>query len=130
MSLADLEDAVTAPERWLSFVFNSQRTVDNMLIPSQTRILQLSELAKDPDEKFTPLYLVPGGRFLITFASSIALFDVSCDYVSPRCIAETTTLFSNRDIFLVHPSTDGEGIRILISQFPASNSDYSQECVV
>jgi hypothetical protein len=116
MSLADLEDAVTAPGRWLSFISNSQRTVDNMLIPSQTRTLQLSDLAKEEDRTFPSLYLVPGGRFLITFANTIALFDVSCDYVSPRFIAETMTPFSHRETLLVHSSTDGEGIRIFISE--------------
>jgi len=130
MSLADLEDAVTAPARWLSFVSNSQRTLNNMLIPSQTRILQLPELAKDPDRIFPSVYLVPGGRFLITFANTIALFDVSCDYVSPRLIAETMTPFSNREMLLVHSSTDGEGIRIFVSESLCSNSGSTYECVV
>jgi len=61
MSLADIEDAVTAPERWLSLVYDSQE----MLIPSQSRILELSERVNDPDI-YPSLYLVPGGRFLIT----------------------------------------------------------------
>ena len=131
MLLTDLEDAVISPMRWLSFVSNSQRTADNMLIPSQTWILELSELAKDPDRKSPSLYLVPGGRFLITVAKSIALFDVSCDYASPRFIAETVTPFSsNRETFLVHSSTDGEGIRIFVSQSLRSNSSSTHECVV
>jgi hypothetical protein len=130
MSLADLEDAVTAPGRWLSFVSNSQRTVDNKLIPSRTRIFQLSELAKDADHIIPSLYLVPGGRFLITFANSIALFDVSCDYVSPKFMAETMAPFSNQEMFLVHSSTDGKGIRIFVSQSLGPNSGSSCQCVV
>lgn len=130
MSLADLEDAVTAPARWLSFVSNPQPTVDNVLIPSQTRIFQLSELPRDLGDIFPSLYLVPGGRFLITLGNSIALHDVSLDYIFPRLIAETMARFANRETFLVHSSTDGQGIRIFISQSPSSNSDSSQECVV
>ena len=124
MSLADVEDAVTAPERWLSLVYNSQE----MLIPSQTRILELSERVNDPDI-YPSLYLVPGGRFLIIFASSLTLFDVSYGYASPRLVAETISPFSDRDLFLVHSSTDGEGIRILVSQSPGSNLDPDDECV-
>jgi len=128
MSLADIEDAVIAPERWLSLVYNCKGAPDEMLIPSQTRILELSERVNDQDI-IPSLYLVPGGRFLIILASSLALFDVY-DYASPRLIAETVIPFFNRDFFLVHSSTDGEGIRIFVSQSSGPYLDSNDACVI
>ncbi|KIM37049.1 hypothetical protein M413DRAFT_448764 [Hebeloma cylindrosporum] len=124
MSLADLEDAVTAPTRWLSLASKSQHRADNVLVPSQTRTLQLVH----GHDTVPSLYLVPGGRFLITFADSIKLFDVSRDYISPRLIAEIMTPFPNRgDTFLDHASVDGEGIRIFASESPNPPSRFPND---
>ena len=126
MTLGDLEDAATAPSRWLSLVYNSHLT-DDMLIPSQTRILKLPDQIDDPFI-IPSLYLVPGGRFLLIFTKFLMLFDLHYNQVPPRFIGSTPVFL--RGLCLVHPSTDGDGIQIFVSESPDGNPGSPDECVI
>ncbi|KAF8800136.1 hypothetical protein BYT27DRAFT_6844769 [Phlegmacium glaucopus] len=107
MSMAELERAATAPLRWI-VLSSKDRNNDEVLYPRRTRVIEnphallMKTLQLHHSRKlrtFTGLYLVPGGRYLVTRGL--------------HCLG-VWDLGSVSDVTLrVHPTLDGLGIRIL-----------------
>lgn len=112
MSIADLERAATAPFRWISL--SEARDGDGCL-SSRTRTLPVEP--KAPGWWWPGgLYLVPGGRYLVrTGPNSVNVRDLGYPSVSSskKTIKMWIATVDYFDRFLVHPTPNGLGIRIL-----------------
>ena len=129
MSVAELERAATAPFRWVALSFSEDRNGNGCLPTRTTRILKnptqsmidYLQLPRRTEGIFTFYrpYLVPGGRFLVRNGPDcLGVWDlghVSGGDMSPneKPPKMWTTRVNNIRLFLVHPSPDGLGIRIL-----------------
>ncbi|KAG6919359.1 hypothetical protein DXG01_006908 [Tephrocybe rancida] len=85
MSNKDLEHAALAPAQFAAFIMKRPDHPDQSILPHSTRILLNDEV----DVKFDDLYLIPGGRFLITLSNRIALWDLGAQTIIPRPLAST-----------------------------------------
>lgn len=128
MSLTELERAATAPRRWIALSSSNHKNHDKFL-PSRT-----TKLIKNPissmnlrgvlgPSQLGDLYLVPGGRYLVTIGldcCSLGIWDL--DYHpdhdmnmawdgEPLKMWATTVNYVEK--YRVHPTPDGLGIRIL-----------------
>lgn len=124
MSIAELERAAIAPFRWIARSLNSKdRNVDGTLPSRRTQILENSvvSMVNEQQESVDSInvYLVPGGRYLVVGGPDclgvwdlgyISSNDISSDGKPTKVWATTVKQISN---FIVQPTPDGLGIRIL-----------------
>ncbi|KAF8800135.1 hypothetical protein BYT27DRAFT_7217271 [Phlegmacium glaucopus] len=127
MSVAQLERAATAPLRWIALSSSKDRNNDEVLPPRGTRVienplgsmwrtLQLSILWTWNTS--IDLYLVPGGRYLVTSGlHCLGLWDLGPVLDGDKSDDGKPTMWAteidNVVGFRVHPTPDGLGIRIL-----------------
>ncbi|KAF8196100.1 hypothetical protein BJ912DRAFT_956313 [Pholiota molesta] len=130
MSLAELEHAAIAPYKWLALASardgSASRTALNthrmrFLSPLAAESLDSDEMdtAEEDDFEVRSLFLVPGGRYLVTFAWRwICVWDTGFsphpenDYIHRPMAMVKVNLHSTH---LVHASPDGQALRIIIS---------------
>jgi len=121
MTISELEYAVTSPFRFTAALRHSQNTTKahNELIPYFTRILHnRTPRHSDLDLENSTIYLVPGGRFLLTGSRTgiMLLWDLG---YNPRASIEpfpvASIVFEHVvGEFEVQATSDGLGIRICI----------------
>jgi len=133
MADAELERAATAPLRWIALSSSKARNDDGVLPPRATRFIKdpmgsIADGIQLPDSKYLDshseyvvdcLYLVPGGRYLVASGPNcLSVWDLG--YVSDgmessngKPIKIWATTVNHMDEFVVHPTPDGLGIRIL-----------------
>ncbi|KAF8800147.1 hypothetical protein BYT27DRAFT_7200661 [Phlegmacium glaucopus] len=127
MSVSQLEHAATAPLRWIALSSSKDRNNDEVLHPRGTRVIEnsLTSMMKalqfhdlQTGRHFSSLYLVPGGRYLVTSGPNcLGVWDLR--YVSDGDMSDDgkptmwATEINNLLSFRVHPTPDGLGIRIL-----------------
>ncbi|KAF8802596.1 hypothetical protein BYT27DRAFT_7172643 [Phlegmacium glaucopus] len=119
MSDAELECAATAPLRWIALSSSKVRNNDGVLPPRRTRFIKnpFALMLKVPDPTGgSDLYLVPGGRYLVTSTLDyLGVWDLG--YCSDRDMSSNMKLWVAMAQYLanfcVHPTLDGLGIRIL-----------------
>ncbi|KAJ3514977.1 hypothetical protein NLJ89_g2055 [Agrocybe chaxingu] len=125
MSLLELEYAATAPRRWISLPECSNPK--EFLPPYTTPRQVLIDLGNQEPGIITSLYLIPGGRYLVTFAWNwIGVWDLGMTLST--CVEDFQPLaivpVRYDSMFLVHPTPDGRGFRIyLSSNVDAGGSD-------
>jgi hypothetical protein len=113
MSILSLEYAATGPDRFLC----TKAGRSGFLIPRSHRIIPSN------GNEFSEIFLVPGGRYLVTLAdTSLAVWDLGIPGY-PLTEARTSTPISTIPIPVaqsdalmnVHPSEDGKGITISLN---------------
>lgn len=134
MSDAELEHAATAPFRWIALSASEHRHNSAGLLLSRTKrtienpIESIKNVLQIPKDwwatNFTGLYLVPGGRYLVTSCWDCCLAvwdlgyvsdgDMSTDGKPPKMWVTKANYIEN---FVVHPTPDGLGIRILTHSY-------------
>lgn len=130
MSLAELEHAAMAPYKWMALSSardgSASRTALNthrmrFLSPLAAESLDSDEMdtAEEDDFEVRSLFLVPGGRYLVTFAWRwVCVWDIGFaphpenDYIHRPIAMVKMDLHSTH---LVHASPDGQALRIFIS---------------
>jgi hypothetical protein len=134
MSVSELERAATAPFRWIALSSSKNRNPDALLPSRTTRIIRNpipstvndSQGLEHLDFRYRQLinmYLVPGGRYLVASSCDcLGVWDLG--YVSDANTSsdgESTRVWVTRvhkiDTFIVQPTPDGLGIRILTSSY-------------
>ena len=126
----ELERAATAPFRWSVLSCSEDRDeygnlparmAHSVVNPIGTLIAPPLHEFLEPErfEDFTKLYLVPGGRYLVIDGTDcLSVWDlgyVSYDdtkFATGKPNRMWTTEVNGIEDFLVHPSPDGQGIRI------------------
>ena len=114
MSDLELERAAMAPRRWIELygAFQKQHSNDfslSELRPRTTRIIDLKDHAP-----FNSLFIVPGGRYLVTAGNGIFVWDLGYNStVDCKLVASV----DNRKfkIWMVQATPDGKGLVILSS---------------
>jgi hypothetical protein len=113
MSVLSLEYAATGPDRFL----RTKAGRSGFLIARSHRIIP------SKGNEFRQIYLVPGGRYLVTLAAiSLAVWDLGIPGY-PLAEARTNTPISTIPIPVaqsdarmnIHPSEDGKGLTILLN---------------
>ena len=117
MSDLELERAAMAPRRWIKFygAFQKQHSNDfSELRPRTTRIINLKDHAP-----FSSLFIVPGGRYLVTAGKGIFVWDLG--YVSTLDCKLIASVESDDppglgfQIRMVQATPDGKGLVVLLS---------------
>jgi hypothetical protein len=119
MSIPELEHAASNPERWSRYIRKHEEEND-FTPPSLMRTLQF------PDDLWKQrtfpriieqLYLVPGGRFLVTLLQGhIHIWDLGIVGIAEPKSEPIAEISSKGQWFSTHPSLDGEGLRIITSR--------------
>jgi hypothetical protein len=111
MSDLELERAAMGPHRWIELcgAFQMQHSNDTseMLPPRTTRII------RDKDDMFDEIFIVPGGRYLVTVGYSVSVWDLG--YVSTvdcKLVASAGRGISF-DFCMVQATPDGKGLVII-----------------
>ena len=110
MSDLELEQAAMAPRRWIELcgAFRKQHSNDSSarLHPRTTRIIKHAT---------DSLFIVPGGRYLVTAGYSISVWDLG--YVSTvDCkLVASAELEDVCELCMVQTTSDGKGLIILSS---------------
>ncbi|KDR79805.1 hypothetical protein GALMADRAFT_208115 [Galerina marginata CBS 339.88] len=129
MSRLALEHAATAPRRWIALASRTSDR-DRPIPPYKTSYLKPT--ASEILERCATLYLVPGGRFLVTVSwNMVAVWDLDfvvglglhvTQFMEPLALTKLT--FTG--MFLVHPTPDDLGLRILLSALePTWQGDFN-----
>ncbi|KAF8189349.1 hypothetical protein BJ912DRAFT_379127 [Pholiota molesta] len=123
MSIPELEYAASTPERWNRYIRKHKGEKDFTPSPLMRTLL-------NPDDYWHPsnlahsltfaileqLYLVPGGRFLVTLSQSrIYVWDLGIAGITEPKSEPISEIPSQGQWFSTHPSLDGEGLRIITS---------------
>jgi len=122
MSVAQLERAATAPSRLIALSFSKDRTNDGLLPRRSTRMIRYP-----PSISYCSpnMYLIPGGRYLVAAGMGcLNVFDLSSEGTQTKM---WTTTLEYTDDFVVHPTPDGQGIRILITTYESNCFLYVYE---
>lgn len=94
--------------------------MEGPLYPSTIRQVTLPKWLRQQTNYL--LYLVPGGRFLITLhAIHVCLWDLGCPSLiktQAQSITEPLASVDSHDVYSVHSSPDGMGLRFLLSRYP------------
>jgi hypothetical protein len=112
MSDLGLEQAAMAPRRWLELcgAFQEQSSdVSKMLYPRSTRFIENTSCAH--------LYIVPGGRYLVSVGDGLGLLLWDLGYVSTvDCKVVASVRLENKIWYcMVQATPDGKGLVILLS---------------
>jgi len=120
MSDAELERAATAPSRWIALSYVEAKKDDHFLPPRVTRVKDPSTLmgfeGLASTDLLANLYLVPGGRYLVIGGQNcLGVWDLGYNTNAGMSSDENIWTAPVDDIqdFIVHPTPDGLGIRIL-----------------
>ncbi|KDR79839.1 hypothetical protein GALMADRAFT_241929 [Galerina marginata CBS 339.88] len=143
MSVSELEKAATAPARMLSRLENHQKSSHKTpLKPHRTRYFS----PEDDEVNFDSVFLVPGGRFLVTGSlDGLKLWDLSSfsNENAPQIVM--SWLFPLNTVFGIKPtagreglilaagreSTDGDNLEIVIYEYsPSSPSAEERVCEI
>lgn len=114
MSVIDLERAVSAPTRWLNQVMRSNADT----IRSSRRMRTITPLES---RHFYGVFLVPGGRFLVTFSDTdLCVWDLgySSSYSSSATLKNAPLAcasYAPNYRFSVVPTPDELGLRVCVS---------------
>ncbi|KAF8801581.1 hypothetical protein BYT27DRAFT_7341898 [Phlegmacium glaucopus] len=138
MSVAELERAASTPLRWIALSSLKDRHNSKVLHPRRTRVIEdpLALIMKTLQlhdfrisRRLNDLYLVPGGRYLVTISPNcVGVWDLR--YVSDGDMSDDekptmwATEINNVIGFRVHPTPDGLGIRILTYSYPISYTGF------
>ena len=132
----ELERAATAPFRWTMLSWSKDRDKDGNLPVRMARSIKHPTgtlnapprhefLEPEPFEDFTKLYLVPGGRYLVIDGTDcLSVWDLGyvsdddTEYEYGTANRMWTTEVNGIEDFLVHPTPDGQGIRIFTYSSP------------
>lgn len=137
MTLAELEYATMAPFKWLAVAARESDSPEALAgrsrflspVPSETDASESDEMPEEDDFDVRWLFLVPGGRFLITFSWRwIIVWDLGFSpYRSRGALSKAIarTKVPLHSLYLVHASPDGQGLYILISSPVVENDDTS-----
>ncbi|KAH9478212.1 hypothetical protein JR316_0008665 [Psilocybe cubensis] len=133
MSLSDLEHAATVPSKWASLSSKPRKSEEPLSSATTRRLHCPRSLTYDIDEElgeFTSFCLVPGGRYLVTFARNwVAVWDLGLK-PGPDTITDFQPLGVSAvhftGMFLVHPTIDGKGLHIFVSA--AEQTMFKQDC--
>ncbi|KAF8800133.1 hypothetical protein BYT27DRAFT_7175825 [Phlegmacium glaucopus] len=133
MSVAQLERAATAPLRWIALSSSKDRNNNEVLHPRGIRVIE-DPFASTKNvqfqnarelRSFTSLYLVPGGRYLVTSSDCLGLWDLASvsdsDMTSDGKLTMWTTEIPEFGLWCIQPTPDGLGIRILANSSPTYN---------
>jgi hypothetical protein len=122
MTTSELEHAATSPCKFTAFIRRIAKPLDacTKLSPRVTRILRCNpycgpHVLLDPD--ISAIYLVPGGRFLLTsMASVMSLWDLGYNSKVPIDHSPIASMRFTYDVnkFDVQATADDRGIRICI----------------
>ncbi|KAF8156063.1 hypothetical protein B0H34DRAFT_519878 [Crassisporium funariophilum] len=130
MSILQLEYATTITRRWMTSACNgSKKNAEGRW--RRIRHTPITEVVHpDINEpgRFSSVYLVPGGRYLVSFAQRwLAVWDLGAPlhfgYLQPLAV-EPIRFFGT---FLVHATPDGSGLRIMIAAPLRVNVRYSDK---
>ena len=123
MSDLDLERAAMAPRRWIELcgTFQKQRS-DNpseMLHPRTTRIIKINMVKS--------IFIVPGGRYLVTAGYGLFVWDLSYVQVSTVDFKLVASIELEYDfgLFVVQATPDGKGLVILWSYRSVRSNLYN-----
>ena len=111
MTNLELERAAVAPGRWIGIcnAFQKQHSKEfsEMIHPRSIRIIE--------DAYRSYLYIVPGGRYLVTAGNGLFVWDLG--YVSTvECkLVASAGLGDNFEFCVVQATPDGKGLVILSS---------------
>jgi hypothetical protein len=129
----ELERAATAPFRWTVLSCSKDRGEDGNLPVRMARSIDnlIGTLNAPPrheflePEDFTNLYLVPGGRYLVIDGKDcLSVWDLGyvsdddAEFANGEPNRMWTTEVNDIEDFLVHPTPDGQGIRIFTYASP------------
>ena len=110
MSDLELERAAMAPHRWIELCngFQKQQSndVSKIILPRATRYVE---------NIINSLYLVPGGRYLVTAGTGLSVWDLG--YVSTAyCkLVASVEMEDDFEFCMVQATLDGKGLVILSS---------------
>ncbi|KAG6908182.1 hypothetical protein DXG01_005835 [Tephrocybe rancida] len=108
MALKALEHAALAPYRFPCLEMND----DNWIPPLSTRLLR--DIRPDFGH-FKGLFLVPGGRFLVTrTSSSTSIWDLGASSYSFISLGSLASLNGSYDMFDCLPTQDGTGLLLFL----------------
>lgn len=127
MSLKELENAALGPYKWRSVaarLYSDAQELpahSHMFSPttSDSSAVDDGEPGEEDDYDLRSVFLVPGGRYLVTFAWRwIAVWDLGFSPYRGRgsftkVIARTKVKLHSK--YLVHASPDGRALRVLIA---------------
>jgi hypothetical protein len=106
MSDLELERAAMAPRRWIGLKQHSNE-FNEMIHPRTT-----SRIIKDANQ--TRLFIVPGGRYLVTAGNGLSVWDLG--YVSTvDCKIVASVELRDNSVCMVQATPDGMGLVILSS---------------
>ncbi|KAF8156018.1 hypothetical protein B0H34DRAFT_715829 [Crassisporium funariophilum] len=121
MSYAELAMAATAPKRWVTTSSSQRLNADETLLNFEMRSLR-DHPACTPlplDFEFWDIkdvYLVPGGRYMVTFAQEwIAVWDLGVPSIGAKSANGKLIGIAPADVadeYRVHATPDGLGLRI------------------
>ena len=113
MSDLELERAAMAPRRWIELfsAFQKQRSNDysETLHPRTTRVI------KDTDHTVNSLFIVPGGRYLVTVCLGVVVWDLGCVSTVDCKLVASTGPEDYLGFCMVQATPDGKGLIILSS---------------
>ena len=128
MSDLELERSATAPHRWIELcnAFEKQHLNDlGEVTPRAARNIDLNSLIGAPkidhNHRHTQLFLVPGGRYLVTSSrNSISVLDLGCTSLenAAECckLIASVGLRAYDRICIVQATPDGMGLTIFLSE--------------
>ena len=109
MSDLELERAAMAPRRWTELCGSGMflgRRVSKMLHP-RTRIIK--------DDKVKSLFIIPGGRFLVTAGNSLSVWDLGYVPTVECKLVASAGLGDDFEFCVAQATPDGKGLVILAS---------------
>lgn len=127
MSQEDLERAATAPSVWLARFMQrktllSENEFENEVFPSMERSLALEDATLN---EYNRLFIVPGGRFLITFQTNqCCLWDLGYSFHDAKLSHNQPSATLPLSFCLgqvVKETPDKLGIRIVLNELKESN---------
>jgi hypothetical protein len=145
MSVGQLERAATTPFRWIALSSKDRKDdipshstrrirIDTLSGPMVDDFQYLKYSDEDDDDsegpisEFFGLYLVPGGRYLVTLDDqNLSVLDLGCtsdkDMSSDSRLARAwSTKVQDTEAFDFHPTPDGLGIRMLMLLYVMTTS--------
>ena len=116
MSDLEIENAAMGPRRWIELcgAYEKQHLNDPaaMLCPLGTRFIH-HLFATEVDFEFTNLFIVPGGRYLVTSSlDNISVLDLGYTSSADCKLIASVEPEGGSDTCIVQPTPDGMGLAI------------------
>ena len=120
MSDLEIEKAAMGPRRWIELCGTYEKQISNVdcaarLLPRTTRIID-DLLATKVDFDSTDLFLVPGGRYLVTSSrTDISVLDLGYTSSADCKLMASVVPKGGNNHFMLHTTPDGMGLAIYSS---------------